>query len=289
MVRLYKYAPIARIDILLNEAIRYTQPSALNDPYEMRVDFESFTLDDYSHFTGLSAAYATPEGASKYYDDLPEDLRSVLPITKEEFIARCLNVTKDPSGLAESTITLMRRLAPSIARAWLNAIDNAIGILSLSEVPDNLLMWSHYADQHNGIVIEFNSRHPTLNRAGSEPKDFHSCLRVTYSRARTTILNHYNLAKLLTKAEDWSYEKEWRIIKPLDEAKDIRPSAPFNIHLMEMPADCIKRVIFGARIPVEVVAEEAQKIRSQSKMSHVKLTRATLKIGEFGLDIDEPV
>ena len=49
-MRLYKYAPIGRIDILLNETIRYTQPSALNDPYEMRLDFVSLTTDDYRSF-----------------------------------------------------------------------------------------------------------------------------------------------------------------------------------------------------------------------------------------------
>ena len=30
------------------------------------------------------------------------------------------------------------------------------GIISLSESPDNLLMWSHYGDDHKGMVVEFD-------------------------------------------------------------------------------------------------------------------------------------
>ncbi|WP_205631947.1 DUF2971 domain-containing protein, partial [Aliivibrio fischeri] len=33
------------------------------------------------------------------------------------------------------------------------------GIISLTETKDNLLMWSHYANEHNGFVVEFDARH----------------------------------------------------------------------------------------------------------------------------------
>ena len=41
---------------------------------------------------------------------------------------------------------------------------NNIGIFSLSKVPDNILMWSHYADSHKGIVLEFDSNHAYFNK-----------------------------------------------------------------------------------------------------------------------------
>ena len=36
---LYKYFPAERIDILENLQIRFTQPNAMNDPFEARPDF----------------------------------------------------------------------------------------------------------------------------------------------------------------------------------------------------------------------------------------------------------
>jgi hypothetical protein len=40
----------------------------------------------------------------------------------------------------------------------------ASGILSLTEKHDNLLMWAHYAGEHTGFVIEFDSSHEDWKR-----------------------------------------------------------------------------------------------------------------------------
>src|SRR5690606_23599589 len=37
-----------------------------------------------------------------------------------------------------------------------NRVMNSKGIFSLSKTNDNILMWSHYAKNHTGIVIEFD-------------------------------------------------------------------------------------------------------------------------------------
>jgi hypothetical protein len=42
------------------------------------------------------------------------------------------------------------------SRNILRKLDLSIGILCLSRVGDSLLMWSHYADQYAGAVIEFD-------------------------------------------------------------------------------------------------------------------------------------
>jgi hypothetical protein len=173
---------------------------------------------------------------------------------------------------------------------WLAMMNQQLGVLSLSEVPDNLLMWSHYADQHKGIVIEFDSGHQTFSCKRKETDEFYHCRKVVYSNVRPTILsNHGAVSVLLTKAVDWSYEKEWRIMKSLKDAKIVAHNDPFPIHLLEMPSGCIKRVIFGAGVSSVDVAHEAQRIRAESKLSHIRLTRATLKVDEFGLDLDAEV
>lgn len=82
-----------------------------------------------------------------------------------------------------------------------------IGMLCLSERGDNVQMWSHYADHHRGACLEFRDgvfarqaqpvrysrRHPEV-RFFSQDKD---------ERGRRI---------LLTKADDWAYEREWRVL-----------------------------------------------------------------------------
>ncbi|EBJ2076140.1 DUF2971 domain-containing protein, partial [Salmonella enterica] len=112
-------------------------------------------------------------------------------------------------------------------------------VISLSETNNNLLMWSHYADQHKGIVIEFDTSKPLFESY----KDFTAlrfdediegeiidieenerrenikagCIqRVRYNSKRPNIKNFENILEhFLIKSEEWIYEKEHRIILPL--------------------------------------------------------------------------
>jgi hypothetical protein len=88
-MRLFKYAPLVRIDILLKEAIRYTQPSDLNDPYEMRFDFESLTSDDFTFHRRAMGSPEAVEGlrasAPNYYNQLPAETRANLSIEETSY------------------------------------------------------------------------------------------------------------------------------------------------------------------------------------------------------------
>lgn len=93
------------------------------------------------------------------------------------------------------------------------------GIISFTESYNNLLMWSHYADEHKGIVVEFD--HHILNAHFNKKLGLTSSLeRVFYNRERHEILPRDTSPKrnLLTKSDDWIYEKEHRIITKVSNA-----------------------------------------------------------------------
>ncbi|EFP96537.1 DUF2971 domain-containing protein [Vibrio caribbeanicus] len=116
------------------------------------------------------------------------------------------------------------------------------GIISFTETHNNLLMWAHYANQHKGIVIEFDMAKLNFNRYQSYPifdndendETFASenpiiqelnegqVQRVLYSHNRpneeaySDILEHF-----LVKSDEWMYEKEHRVIVPLITAERI--------------------------------------------------------------------
>lgn len=81
-------------------------------------------------------------------------------------------------------------------------------ICSFTERFDSVLMWSHYAEQHKGICVEYDF----LNS-----KDWDYLEPVYYSdklfnlSARNS-LNTNQLLAASTKSKDWEYEKEWRVI-----------------------------------------------------------------------------
>ncbi|MFM5125344.1 DUF2971 domain-containing protein [Aeromonas veronii] len=102
----------------------------------------------------------------------------------------------------------------------------ANGIFSVSETPRNLLMWAHYANEHAGLCIGYSEdlfsemEKPnglTYKVAQYKPQ------KVKYDNYRfdkqtemvnTNNLHHAIKTHLLTKSDDWMYEKEHRCIIP---------------------------------------------------------------------------
>ncbi|MBI3124779.1 MAG: hypothetical protein HYZ10_10290 [Ignavibacteriales bacterium] len=79
-------------------------------------------------------------------------------------------------------------------------------ICSFSNTYKPILLWSHYADSHNGIAIEV-----TLNS-----RDYDSLYRVRY-RKNIPELNFMNnptpIDVLTSKINFWDYEREYRVIQ----------------------------------------------------------------------------
>jgi hypothetical protein len=92
------------------------------------------------------------------------------------------------------------------------------GIISLTETKDNLLMWSHYADQHRGMVIEFDVSHPFFCSTHSENALTGNTRRVLYRKERLNELGDYLLEPYFHKSDEWAYEKEHRLLLKLDKA-----------------------------------------------------------------------
>jgi hypothetical protein len=93
-----------------------------------------------------------------------------------------------------------------------------IGVVCLTRDPLNILMWSHYAKDHKGFLLEF--RIPVMGTSedsllATERLVPHA---IRYQQARPSIeLGSTNPPDLvermaLTKSKDWSYEQEERVI-----------------------------------------------------------------------------
>lgn len=134
----------------------------------------------------------------------------------------------------------LRKWEENRLKAIKEFLNKEIGVFSLTEHKDNILMWSHYADKHKGICIEFS---PTVD---NEHVDFFSqAQKVVYPEKNDfPTINFYMTDTLelpkrsvLTKAIHWKYEGEWRIL-------DVKKGPGKK----SIPEGIISSVILGCRI-----------------------------------------
>ncbi len=190
--------------IIKDKTIKFSDPTTFNDPFECMSIIGVFSYSDIRdklHEEYLNQGKSFNEEIAKiHYDELIFSMR-------DEF---------HKSSLPK------------------------YGILSLSSVWNNILMWSHYASQHKGIVLIFKY---------IPSNDFYeNMMKVRYKNGIEFFeLSHSNKDKKIwesfsTKHTMWEYENEYRIISP--------PSA---LHMFDgakikpFPKELLLGIIFGIK------------------------------------------
>ena len=235
---LYKYVPAERIDILQNLQIRFTQPNAMNDPFEARPD-----------------SYITREGKAGELADViqqsPISIWSAGRTATQAEMTRAAyadSVEQNPD-CAEQIYKREGIQIPldEITKKVYDEVYNRVGILSLSETPDNLLMWAHYAEGHRGFVLMFDGSHDFFK--GDRPvAGFEKPKRVEYSSDRPRMkINDPNMpAIFFIKGSPWTYEREWRYLKEIEDADVLcQQTNALPVALFHVPPKCILGVILG--------------------------------------------
>lgn len=248
---LYKYCRLNEDNgewlerILRHNELYFSSPKQFNDPFDCRVQASFDATDDdwEEYLNGMLKSRHTDWD----YDDRQIIVRQLI---KESWM-------KDPIA--------QQKIVDDIQEA----VDKS-GVLCLSEVRDDILMWNHYADGHRGLCLQFYIKpdmHPFGRRlckveyASSYPK-----VQISGDREDQT------RKVLLTKADFWKHEKEWRILDP-DNGPGIRV----------FPAEMLIGVILGYDMPYE----DRQLLREWAKGREIplKFYQATKKEKEFGLEI----
>ena len=216
---LYKYMTFQNAMHVLKGTIRFTQPGAFNDPFEMVPELH------------------VPES---YGGD--KEINVTFSVTAPRRILRVHELEPD----FESDQCSDRN-----SRSIRFSLDRAIGILCLSENPSSLLMWSYYADQYAGAVVEFDDSHEFFR--GSFPVEY---------RERRPILDiqYYNsdsdpipVSELCVKPREWEHEREVRVVRNLSDCQLLQDTSAdrYPAYVMAIPPECVKSVTMGERMPVE--------------------------------------
>mgnify|MGYP001172365836 CR=1 FL=1 len=213
MKYLYKYGCLNQHseELFVAPRVWFSSPSELNDPFECRPWYK---------FDG--------------------SLDQIADVAQKMLQKQCPDLTSNMAAAEAARLVLegrhrdlqVQKLVRQVSARWLSNV----GLFCLSSVCDNILMWSHYADQHHGYCVEFSSANDDYMFGAAEP--------VSYS-PEYPVVEFFNASidkqtqlTFLTKHEGWAYEREWRII-------DTKRGAGFRPY----PAKLFKGVIFGLRMP----------------------------------------
>lgn len=178
---LYKYYSddLRNLDAIKNNQMWYSAPCSFNDVFDCTIAIEENDIFDCA-LRMASEKMEIREGSQMW--------KKVKEVTHQQ-IRKFLSEFED--------------------------LRTRMGITCLSETDDSLLMWAHYAKNHSGICVEY------------ELLEFNSQLHfspvpIVYTDERVCIHTLETLVKdiqglfiesLTTKSPEWSYEKEWRIIR----------------------------------------------------------------------------
>lgn len=166
------------------------------------------------------------------------------------------------------------------------------GVISFTETRSNLLMWSHYAEKHTGLVIEFDT----------ENSFFEDAKRIRYNNIKPPQINVNDVEELFfVKSDEWIYEKEFRIVKNLikhdycikKNDKDFTPTKEsitvwgeecVEMHMFKVPKESIKSITFGVNIDNNVRNNIINKVRQDSNLLNVEFWDTKLSSKYFHLD-----
>jgi len=301
---LYKYVPPERVDILTNQEIAFPPPSIFNDPFEMVPRFDT-TVPTELLEEMLTDEMERASAAGEIESRVDNQLGPILPLLQEKYPA--LNVDELTNYLRDFSVRWVKENLPAVSELYSTMggqdglaafgeqtqqrIDALCGVFSLSGVGSNILMWSHYARSHTGLVIAFKSEHPFFDRRRNADDPIRRIKPVQYHRVRPShrgldfrsadiaveLVDHM----LFSKAIDWAYEEEWRMIMATEDADRFLDAGGKRLPLFNVPSDAFHSVTIGMRASKDLEDLVVETVRKD--LSHVDVRRAVLDRDEYAI------
>lgn len=290
----YKYRRAEdAIRLLRDLQVAWVSPLLFDDPFDTQIEVR-LGCDG----TELADAFAPEIERLVFSDD-------ELPEAMDPLIAKVVSAVRPWSRLADRDEVLAvsrpgiyegaKQGAAKLedyAALWPRWL-REMRVICVSEINDDILMWSLYADCHRGAVIELKCI-PEKDTPLCEARrvDYRPDIPVMGTADQWVrhltgqeLLDLDNLFEMytLTKSSHWAHQKEWRCLRASpDGARDVVPLVQLNALLPEE----VSAVYLGCRIK----PEDRQAILSlvASRVPHARVFQARQSRTEFTL-VFEPL
>ena len=200
-------------DMLQQNQIWFSSPTEFNDPFECSAEYDIGASRDEVILRKM-----------EFLNRKGKRLRQALAQAEDE-------IPQDHEGFLKQQI-----------HDHYKRVGNS-GILSLTHINDNQLMWTHYANSHSGVCIQFRCQSPQtteqINFIGDAlyVRYVENIPQIDFIRGKRIEMIK---KAFFTKPLPYKYEEEWRIVK-YDEGTGFKP----------IPKGIIACIILGVRIEVE--------------------------------------
>ncbi|HIF9075994.1 TPA: DUF2971 domain-containing protein [Photobacterium damselae] len=252
-LKLYKYLPDSEgsLKVLLDGTLKFSSYDEFNDPFDCIVDYDV-------------------KSSIEYIKSRPE-----------LFKAAGDQNNLSPAKRLQMKNVMLKAIEKSLISGKLNNdISSKWGICCLSSICDNILMWSHYADNHRGFIVEFSTEQQKQGMVNN-PEYYLASWPIKYSKE----MPHRSLStrdfdgvqeQFLTKSLDWEYENEYRCINHIKGAG-----------VYKFDTSMITAVVVGVKMSEER-ALEIEKIVDELSLKIGKkiiFKRASMVKGKYELNV----
>jgi hypothetical protein len=276
---LYKYCDTRGTDILLKLRLKITPPNRFNDPFE-------FAPRMVPNLPPKEARQLLKRSERVMFEEMT---------AKGQFIGNFKNFRKvvlpQLGKMVQGVVDGYPAVAAEFRKVSIDIASSTYGVLCLSAVRDDILMWSHYGQGHTGLVIGLDGRHALLS--SNEPE----LVEVEYREERAEMgyfaapqsrkLHEQTKSLIRRKSPHWKYEREWRQLRALQHCEteeDARSLGRLNYFLPIEPR-LICEVIIGCRAPETLICE-ISKIKTDSRFAHVQFLQARMHKTDFALELE---
>jgi len=157
------------------------------------------------------------------------------------------------------THSLVRKSEGAQALATRMTLRMRLGVLCLTEQPDNHLMWVHYTQNHTGFVLGFDSSALFFRDSGRTIR------KVRYRRAPKVFGRAEYMNACFHKSDTWEYECEWRCVRKFTKEES---------RFAAIEPSLITRVIFGSKMAPWHISQVMQ-IAENYDMTHIEFLLAS--------------
>lgn len=283
--RLFKYQRVAphTLENLNKDSLSLSEATQFNDPFEC---FNIAQADDEL----LSQVRIT---FMKTYKNIygiftNEEFEKLDNLTNEDFFKEIMNKSDEINKIKETypefdlekfILFYSKKLAETQNMKASNFFQENTYICSLSEVNDSILMWGHYTENFTGFCVEYDFTEvlyksiwcmlkPVIYQ--NQIPDFSKYYKFDAKKSNKLI----SIYSAMIKSEEWSYEKEWRLILPLGKQKDLW-------FLTKAPKP--KKIYLG----VKMSHEDESKIIEIAKAKKIKVYKMNYPKNNFKITFHE--
>jgi hypothetical protein len=240
--------------------------------------YRQFNAQTLSMFINGELYFASPENLNDPYDcqiSITESIRTAISAAKKQSL----------KPIPINKIELLSRLEDSSPKMETDI--KGTGIFSMSKTSTNVLMWSHYTDEHRGLCVGFRLPDCLLNVSEDVNGKIVGTSQCAYFSNNPfvnylvdVVTSEEPLAwddfwfkifgiGLVAKHNAWRYEKEIRIVRAGPGIERFSPKE-------------ITEIIFGLNMSLEN-RNTILRLTSASEWAHVKFKKMTKNCAGFNL------